>query len=99
MQDIKFHQKTLFRSENKLDWASRESWIRRAVFWKYMAMGLESKQRCTNEPLKIVYESALHADLRESPDLEAIRRINSIAAPAFNNRNKKPKSNIEVVKG
>jgi len=84
--NVKTHQKMLFKSSNPLDWSSRESWIRRATFWKYMAMALESKQTCNDVALKNAYEVALKADLVVSPDISAINNISNAAIPAFNSR-------------
>ncbi len=93
--NLEGHKKLLFKSETKADWASRDSWMRRAVFWKYMAMGLEAKNRCTDKVFKECYEQALQADLWASPNLDAIETINKLAVPAFNTRNN---AKIEIVK-
>jgi len=96
--DTKTHQKMLFKSFNPLDWASRDSWIRRAIYWKYMAMALESNQTCENEKLKSAYEISLRADLILSPDSEAIQSIANIAIPTFNSRKKPENKDINNVK-
>lgn len=95
--DTKTHQKMIFKSQNPLDWKSRESWVRRAIFWKYMAMALESKQSCCDKKLKDCYERSLTADLLISPDISAINAISSHAIPAFNSR-KKPEVEVNNVK-
>lgn len=90
------HKRMLFNSKEKADWKEKDSWVKRACLWKYLAIAIESTECCKDEKLKSLYESALSADLESSPPIEVIQYISTIAIPAFNNRHK---SKIEVVKG
>lgn len=81
-------KKNLFKSKDRTDWIDKDAWIRRAIFWKMMAMGLESNQLCNNKNLKKVYEGGLGGDLIESPQTDAIKAIANISIPLFNDRNK-----------
>jgi hypothetical protein len=92
------HRKMLFDNtfESKMKAKKHpDTWQRRAIFWKYMAMAIESEKACSDKMLKTMYETALAADLQSSPTEEAIDYISRIAIPAFNSRNK---SKIEIVK-
>ena len=82
-------KKILFKSVDRNDWVDKEAWIRRAMFWKLTAMGLESHQNCDEKGMKKVYEAALGADLQGSPDIRAIKAIADLSIPLFNNRLKK----------
>jgi len=68
------------------------------VFWKWMAMGLESEQNAKDPVLKAFYEGALHEDQKCSPGMSAIMKMADIAIPLYNKRGQK-RIDIEVVKG
>jgi len=82
-------KKSLFKSKERTDWIDKDAWIRRAMFWKMMAMGLESHQLCNHKSMKNIYEGGLAGDLIESPNMDAIKTIANVSIPLFNNRNKK----------
>lgn len=81
-------RKNLFRSEKQEDWTDKDAWIRRATFWKLVAMALESTTRCTDPVLANMYESALGADLSHSPPVSAVKAVASVAVKRFNERDK-----------
>ena len=95
-QGLEIHKKLLFDSDNKKELKDKDAWIRRAIFWKYMSMALESKNHCDDKVLKDIYENSLSSDLKEAPPIFALNGIGNIAIKAFNSRKKKSK--IEVVK-
>ena len=92
---LEYHKKLLFGESDRKDFRDREALLRRAAFWKYMAMALESKQKCEDKALKSIYENALANDLKSAPPMFAVNGISHFAIKAFNDRNK-PK--IEIAK-
>lgn len=62
--------RSIFRSDDPDDWKARNSWRRRALFWKMMAIALMHDNK--SDEMKAIFSKAKHADMVRSPTEQEI---------------------------
>lgn len=87
-------KRKMFGSKKKEDWASRDSWIRRAIYWKLMALGVFGEGEETQEIMNKAFMNAINSDLFRSPNENEILFMEKLCVKRYNDKYKKKAESV-----